>query len=152
VHIDPEPISGEASERGRELVDRVRSLQLRPETPAPLAWVAGGETTVTVRGPGRGGRNQELALAAALRMEQLDTRQVLLAAGTDGIDGSSEHAGAVVDPRTSSRIRAAGLDPRAALERNDSSSALEAAGDTLTTGPTGTNVCDLVVVIPTSAA
>jgi hydroxypyruvate reductase len=108
--------------------------------------VVGGETTVTVRGRGRGGRNHELALAAALGLEGLDSCAVL-AAGTDGIDGMTEAAGAVVDPLSASRMRAAGIDPVAALSDNDSGPALEASRDTITTGPTGTNVCDITMLL-----
>ncbi|RMF85365.1 MAG: glycerate kinase, partial [Nitrospirae bacterium] len=101
---------------------------------------------VTVRGRGRGGRNQELALAAALKLEGGPPR-VLLAAGTDGIDGLTDAAGAVVDAGTAGRIRAAGIDPAAALRDNDSGTALAACGDALVTGPTGTNVCDVTLLL-----
>jgi len=101
---------------------------------------------VMVRGPGIGGRNHELALAAAL---ELSGRRpvVILAAGTDGIDGLTEAAGAVVDPATVARARVAGIDPAAALDDNDSGPALAATGDAIRTGPTGTNVCDVVIVL-----
>jgi glycerate 2-kinase len=111
-----------------------------------MAFVAGGETTVTVHGQGIGGRNHELALAAAL---ELSGRRpcAILAAGTDGIDGLTAAAGAVVDPTTLARMRAAGVDAVAALEDNDSGQALAAAGDAIRTGPTGTNVCDVVLAL-----
>ncbi len=136
------PLVGEAAPRGRQLA----ALLLAAEPPGPFAGVLGGETTVTVRGGGRGGRNQELALAAALELEGGPPR-VLLAAGTDGVDGLTDAAGAVVDPGTAGRVRAAGIDPRAALAANDSGTALAAAGDALVTGPTGTNVCDLALLL-----
>jgi hydroxypyruvate reductase len=105
-----------------------------------------GETSVTVTGAGLGGRNQELALAAALELE--GAAGVLLAAfGTDGRDGPTAAAGGVADGGTAGRIRDAGLDPAALLCDNDSHRALAAAGDLLVTGPTGTNVADLVVVL-----
>ncbi len=105
------------------------------------AVVATGETTVTVRGSGRGGRNQEGALAAALAIEG---RPVTFAAiATDGIDGPTEAAGAVVDGGTTARIRSAGLDPGPLLDDNDSNRALSAAGALVETGPTGTNLGDL---------
>ena len=136
------PLAGEAAARGRQL----GALLLAAEPPGPFAGILGGETTVTVRGGGRGGRNQELALAAALELEGGPPR-VLLAAGTDGVDGLTDAAGAVVDPGTAGRVRAAGIDPRVALAANDSGTALAAAGDALVTGPTGTNVCDVTLLL-----
>lgn len=106
--------------------------------------VLAGETTVTVRGAGRGGRNQEAALAASLRID--GTEDVFVALGTDGVDGPTDAAGAYVDGTTADRIRAAGIDPRVALADNDSHSALQAAGALIRTGPTGINVADLWVV------
>ena len=113
----------------------------------PLALVASGETTVTVRGSGRGGRNQELALAFAIAAERqsLVAPWVLLSGGTDGIDGPTSAAGGLVDSSTLERMRAAGLDPLAALDDNDSNSALASSDDLLITGATGTNVADVVV-------
>lgn len=112
------------------------------------AAVLGGETTVAVRGadPGRGGRSLDLAGRLALA---IDGRAgvVALAAGTDGVDGSSSAAGAVVDGGTAARARAAGLELRAALAAFDTEPALAAAGDLLVTGPTGTNVGDLVLAL-----
>lgn len=143
------PLTGEAAARGRQL--GALAVALRPAR--RVALVLGGETTVTVRGRGRGGRSQELALAAAIELEG-SLGCALLAAGSDGLDGLSAHAGAVVDPTTCRRLRAAGHDPLAALVDNDSATALAACGDALVTGPTWTNVCDLVLVLAdgTSAA
>lgn len=109
-----------------------------------LVWA--GETTVTVRGDGRGGRNQEAALAAALAIEGTGT--TFLAAGTDGIDGPTDAAGAVVDGGTVPRGSAAGLDAWDHLARNDAYPYLAATGDLLVTGPTGTNVADLWICRP----
>jgi glycerate 2-kinase len=110
----------------------------------PLVLLWGGETTVVVRGDGVGGRNQELALAAAVHLD--GTEGVALAAlGTDGIDGPTPAAGAVVDGSTLERARAAGLDAVGHLRRNDAHTLLRAAGDLVVTGPTGTNVNDLVI-------
>ncbi len=107
--------------------------------------VYGGESTVRLpRDPGRGGRNQHLALAAA-RVLRGAPGLALLAAGTDGTDGPTDDAGALVDGGTWQRILDAGLDPGAALARADAGTALEAAGDLVHTGPTGTNVGDLVI-------
>ncbi|NOZ93945.1 MAG: hypothetical protein GXP47_04265, partial [Acidobacteria bacterium] len=136
------PLLGKATVRGRQLGGLARALRPR----RPTAHVFGGETTVTVHGDGRGGRNQELALAAALILDGSRGR-ILLAAGTDGIDGPTENAGGLADGGTAARIRGAGLNPAAALANNDAATALEAAGDALRTGPTGTNVCDLTVVL-----
>ena len=111
----------------------------------PTCEIYAGETTVTVTGGGTGGRNQEAALAAAIA---LDGREdiTFLAGGTDGIDGPTSAAGAVVDGTTVSRGAAAGLDAEASLADNDAHRFLEAAGDLLITGPTGTNVGDLWLV------
>lgn len=136
------PLAGEASARGRQLGALAAALAAT----RPTALVLGGETTVTVRGPGRGGRNQELALAAALQLARRRPA-VLLAGGTDGIDGHSDNAGALIDPGTVDRITGAAVDPLAALAANDSATALAAAGDILVTGPTGTNVCDVTIVL-----
>jgi len=108
-------------------------------------FVWGGETTVWLPpAPGRGGRNQQLALAAALAL-QGERGLTLLAAGTDGTDGPTGDAGAIVDGDTCQRIRDAGLDAEDCLTRADAGTALAAAGDLLHTGPTGTNVGDLVI-------
>ncbi len=112
--------------------------------PACLVW--GGETTVTVRGGGKGGRNQELALSAALALDGMSD-VALMALATDGTDGPTDAAGAVVDGRTANRARERGIDLRAALRENDSYPALGALGALLRTGPTGTNVNDLLVLL-----
>ncbi len=142
VEVAAEPLVGEAAECGREIAAAARTM----ESTAPAAVVMGGETTVTVRGSGSGGRNQELALAAAIGINDA-AAVVVLAAGTDGIDGASENAGAVVDATTCRRLQEMGLDPEALLTTNDSGTALEAVGDAIRTGPTGTNVCDLTLVL-----
>lgn len=105
--------------------------------------VAAGEVSVHVDGPGRGGRNQHAALLAARAIA--GTGDVFLALGTDGRDGGTEAAGAVVDGGTLDRVRSAGIDPDLALADFDSHRALEASGDLIVTGPTGTNVADLWV-------
>lgn len=113
---------------------------------SPLLMVAGGETTVEVRGRGLGGRNQEFALVAAEALAALP-RVVLLSAGTDGIDGPTDAAGAFVDGTTLARARALGLDWRAFLSRNDSYAFFGALGDLFRPGPTGVNVMDLKLVL-----
>ena len=108
--------------------------------------VSGGETTVHVRGPGRGGRNMELALAFAMEIAGAESI-TLLSAGTDGSDGPTDAAGAIVDGQTVPRALARGLDPRTYLERNDSYEFFRRAGGLLITGPTNTNVMDLQILL-----
>lgn len=140
-------VEGEAREVAGVVASIAKEIHAsgRPIAP-PACIVLGGETTVTVRGNGRGGRNQELALAAALALEGIDGVS-LMALATDGTDGPTDAAGGIVDGATASTIRAAGIDPVQALSENDSYPALESAGALLRTGPTGTNVNDLLVVL-----
>ena len=140
-------VEGEAREVARVVAALGRGVLAHGDpAPPPACLVLGGETTVTVRGNGRGGRNQELALAAALALEGTDGISVM-ALATDGSDGPTDSSGAIVDGATAAAIRAAGLDPASALAANDAYPALEAAGSQLKTGPTGTNVNDLTVVL-----
>ncbi len=108
----------------------------------PACLIAGGETTVTVRGAGRGGRCQEFALALVPELAAMRD-VVVLAAGTDGSDGPTDAAGALVDPATLIRARESGLDPRRALAENDSYPFFAGLGDLVVTGPTGSNLMDL---------
>ncbi len=143
-------LEGEAREVGKVMAGIAQSVARhgRPVA-APAVLLSGGETTVTVRGQGRGGRNVEclLGLAVALGGEP---RIWALAADTDGIDGAEEVAGAIVAPDSLARARAAGFDPRATLAANDAHSLFEALGDQVVTGPTLTNVNDFraVLVLP----
>ena len=141
--LEPEvsgrPITGPASEAGSRLGGASRELGNR------AALVGFGETTVLVDGPGRGGRNQELALAAAL--EIANTNALVGSIDTDGIDGPTGNAGAIVDGTTTDRGTALGLDAAKHLAAHDSATFLEAVGDVVVTGPTGTNVGDLIVAI-----
>lgn len=114
--------------------------------PPPCALVSGGEATVVVRGGGTGGPNQEFALAMAVELESVGG-WAALAVDTDGTDGPTDAAGGLVTGATASAIREAGTDPARALDENDAYAALEAAGALLKTGPTGTNVNDLRVVL-----
>jgi hydroxypyruvate reductase len=139
-------LRGEARDAGAAVAYALAAAsRARPGRPVCLLW--GGETTVTLRGAGRGGRNQELALAAALHLEALRRPGVVLSAGTDGIDGPTDAAGACVDATTAGRMRALGADPVRALAENDSYPALDAAGALLRTGPTHTNVMDVQVAL-----
>ena len=114
----------------------------------PACVIFGGETTVTIRGNGLGGRNQELALRMALAApSRLDRPFVFLSGGTDGRDGPTEAAGGLVDETSAARMRAAGIDPEALLANNDSNAALAASGDLLMTGATGTNVADVQILL-----
>ncbi len=113
---------------------------------APCALISGGEATVVVRGEGRGGPNQEFALALALALEGM-AGWAALAVDTDGTDGPTDAAGGLVTGSTAGAIRAAGVDPATALAANDAYPALRAGGALLMTGPTGTNVNDLRVML-----
>ncbi|HZE22310.1 MAG TPA: glycerate kinase [Desulfobaccales bacterium] len=140
-------LEGEAREVGRVLAAVGKEILLSGHPLRPPACVlAGGETTVTLRGPGQGGRNQELALASAIALDGLN-RLSLLAAGTDGTDGPTDAAGAVVDGATCARARAAGLDPGDFLARQDSYNFFAALGNLLITGPTRTNVMDIICLL-----
>jgi glycerate 2-kinase len=114
--------------------------------PPPACIIWGGETTVTLQGDGKGGRNQEFALASARIIDGLEN-VVVLSAGTDGTDGPTDAAGAIADGTTVTRAKAKGLDPLGYLRRNDSYHFLQALGDLVITGPTRTNVMDVYMVL-----
>ena len=139
-HLATRELQGEAREVARDLVVRARRLE------PPACLIAGGETTVTVKGSGRGGRCQEFALAAALELQPAD-RMTILAAGTDGTDGPTDAAGAIVDAESLGRGAGAGADARRALEDNDAYRFLAASGDLIVSGATRTNLLDLYVVL-----
>ncbi len=139
VHLHTQPLEGEAAVQGR-----VIAHYLREQAEAGL-HIWGGETTVVLPAqPGRGGRNQHLALAAALELAGTGGIN-LLATGTDGSDGPTEDAGAIVDGDTVRRGETEGLDARFALQQADAGHFLEASGDLVSTGVTGTNVMDIVL-------
>lgn len=140
-------MSGEAREVGTVLASIAIEAESsgRPAAP-PVCILAGGETTVTIRGKGKGGRNQELALSAAIVLDK--SRNIVISSvGTDGTDGPTDAAGGIVDSTTVSRARAIGMDPVEYLWANDSYHFLEKVGDLLITGPTGTNVMDLLLAL-----
>jgi glycerate 2-kinase len=120
--------------------------RMAQEVTKPHCRLYGGETVVKVRGSGKGGRSQELAVAAAQALEGTPGA-VLLAAGTDGTDGPTDAAGGLIDGNTASRARAAGIDPAQALSNNDSYPCLKATGDLVITGPTRTNVMDVQILL-----
>jgi hydroxypyruvate reductase len=134
-------LQGEAREVGRELAHRLRAESSKRTR--PFCLIAGGETTVTLRGKGKGGRNQELALSAVDELNGLEN-VVLVALATDGDDGPTDAAGAVVTGESAQRAESLGLDVADSLSRNDSYPFFRALGDLLQTGPTGTNVNDLI--------
>ena len=112
----------------------------------PACIIAGGETTVTVRGEGKGGRNQEMVLSAALHISGLaDT--IFLSGGTDGTDGPTDAAGGIVDGETSALGKENNIEIRDYLDRNDSYTYLKTVGGLLVTGPTGTNVMDIQILL-----
>ena len=132
----------QAREAGLFLAEIARTHQ-HPDK--PMAFIAGGETVVKIIGNGKGGRNQELALAAAPGISGCNA--AVFSVGSDGTDGPTDAAGGYVDGDTLATLRAAQIDPVDSLNQNDSYTALQAAGGLLFTGPTGTNVNDVAVVL-----
>ena len=133
-------IEGEAREVARAMAARTLA------TARPCVLLSGGETTVTVRGRGRGGRNAEFLLALAIALDGAPGIHAL-AADTDGIDGVGEVAGAIIGPDSLARARALGIDPAAALADNDAHAFFAALGDGIVTGPTFTNVNDFRAIL-----
>ena len=145
-------LQGEAREVGRVAAGLAQGIASGQSDFAPPAClVLGGETTVTIRGQGTGGRNQELALAAAIALEGYalppGVEVAVVSLGTDGTDGPTDAAGGIATADSIARAKALGLDARAALDANDSYHLLGALGDLIVTGPTQTNVNDLVAVL-----
>lgn len=140
-------IEGESRQVARVMAGMAKQV-VRHGQPvaAPCVLISGGETTVTVSGDGRGGRNVEFALALALELEGL-TGVSAIAADTDGVDGAEDVAGAIIDPDTLVRARDAGLDAADSLRRNDGHGFFEAMGDQVITGPTLTNVNDFRAIL-----
>jgi hydroxypyruvate reductase len=140
-------MEGEAREAGRFHAAVAREIVLRDQPfDRPVLLLSGGETTVTLHGSGRGGRNTEFLLSAAMGLEGLDAVH-LLAADTDGIDGSEDNAGAFADGTTAARLRLMGEDPKMLLANNDAYTAFSLVGDLFVPGPTGTNVNDFRAVL-----
>jgi hydroxypyruvate reductase len=137
-------LHGEARECARSFCARLRKAAEALSPGHAVVMIAGGETTVHVLGSGKGGRNQEFALAAAMELAG-EGSMAVLAAGTDGIDGPTDAAGAYADGTTAARAASLGIDPGAHLSRNDAYPFFEALGDLIVTGPTGTNVADLAI-------
>ncbi|NHZ47076.1 glycerate kinase type-2 family protein, partial [Nitratidesulfovibrio liaohensis] len=143
-------MTGEARVRARELVEEAASAaEGLPHPEGPFCLLAGGETTVTITGGGLGGRNQEMALAAAIRMDELADCQhiAMLCAGTDGTDGPTDAAGGYASGSTLCVARECGVDAHGHLADNDAYNFLDRTGHLLRTGPTLTNVMDLAVLL-----
>ena len=145
--VTDDAVTGEASEVGRKHAAAAVEARAhgRPARP-PVALISGGETTVTVRGGGKGGRNTEYLLSLAIALDGLEDTWAL-SCGTDGIDGTEDNAGAIVTPDTLSRARSKGLDPEASLANNDAYTVFRALGDLVVTGPPRTNVNDYRVIL-----
>jgi glycerate-2-kinase len=140
-------LEGEAREVGTALAALVKEVMASCNLlPPPVGIVVGGETTVTVTGRGKGGRNQELALAAALRIEGLD-KVVIASISTDGVDGPTDAAGALVDGETMRHSKGLGLEAGMFMKNNDSYEFFSRVGGLIYTGPTGTNVNDVTMII-----
>jgi len=146
VHVIGDPIVGESREAARRFADTVARLSSRNDSRphAPICVVGGGETTVHVKGSGLGGRNQEFALSLA---PALSGTFAAASVGTDGIDGPTDAAGAIVDSTTAERAAARHLDAQQFLNNNDSFHFFSALDDLVRTGPTGTNVGDVQVAL-----
>jgi hydroxypyruvate reductase len=140
-------IEGEAREVAKVMAAIAKSLSVEGWPCAkPACLIAGGETTVTLQGEGKGGRNQELALAAAIALDGWEG-VTIVALATDGTDGPTDAAGAIIDGTTVARAGAAGMSAEAYLARNDSYTFFDRLGDLIRTGPTNTNVNDLTFVL-----
>ncbi len=147
AHILGDSLEGEARDLGKAMAGIARQVALRGQPfEAPCVLLSGGETTVTVRGAGRGGRNVEFLLSLAVA---LDGRAGVhaIAGDTDGVDGAEEIAGALVTPDTLARAWASGVNPRASLDANDGHGFFRALGDSVITGPTLTNVNDFRAIL-----
>jgi len=136
-------LDGEAQEKGRFLVDKVLNYM----NSKSRVFISGGETTVTIHGDGKGGRNQEMILGSVRDLFEKDV--VFASFATDGVDGMSDAAGAIADGFTLSRALSKGLDPDVFLRNNNSSEFFKNLDDLFMTGPTGTNVMDVQIVIRT---
>ncbi len=137
-------LSRDAEQVGRDLIDHLCRVQGKR-----TCIIGGGEPVVAVKGNGKGGRAQHCALAAAIELDRrgADRHIAGLFAGTDGVDGPTEAAGAIISATTVRRALEAGIEPQGMLSRNDSYSLFKALGDLIVIGPTGTNVSDIFVGI-----
>ena len=144
THIVTTSMTGEASEKGREIARNAIDFASSPHE--KTVFIYGGETTVTIKGNGKGGRNQEIALSAAIELR--NQKDILIfSLGSDGTDGPTDAAGGMADGQSYEKMCFAGISPEEYLENNDSYNALKSIGDLIITGPTGTNVNDITVSI-----
>ena len=144
THIVTTSMTGEAYEKGREIARNAIEFAKTPHE--KTVFIYGGETTVTIKGKGKGGRNQEIALSAAIELK--NTEDILIfSLGSDGTDGPTDAAGGMADGMTYEKMMSAGISPEEYLQDNNSYNALKTIGDIIITGPTGTNVNDITVVI-----
>ncbi len=139
-------IIGEAREAGKFLAKKAIEIKESSIENKKKCLISGGETTVTIKGNGKGGRNMELALSFAQQIENIEGI-TLLSAGTDGTDGPTDAAGAIVDGQTISKAKAVGLDPDKYLNNNDSYTFLQRIDELFITGPTYTNVMDIQIIL-----
>ena len=144
VRVVDTPTGGEARDAGRQLVQNARAT---PPIGGATCLIASGETTVTVKGDGKGGRNQEFVLAAAGSLAMGPELMLLASVGTDGIDGPTDAAGAIASSTTNARLAALGIDVEDVLARNDSYTALDRLDDLIRWGATLTNVGDLHIML-----
>jgi glycerate 2-kinase len=139
-------LSGEAAVVARDLAGRALEIRQALSPGRQVCLLAAGKTTVTINGGGQGGRNTELALAFALESRDLEGI-TLLSAGTDGTDGPTDAAGTLADGQTVAQALGLGLDPRSYLADNDSYTFFKKIDDLVITGPTGTNVMDIQLIL-----
>lgn len=142
THVEKEQFDGEAKDLAKRLIQKTKKISLEKK---PVCVIFGGESTVTVEGKGKGGRNQEMALAALKEIRD-DKNIVFLSASSDGVDGNSDAAGAVVGRDTFLKAQKEKLDIDEYLKNNDSNSFFQKTGDLIVTGPSGTNVIDMVMI------
>ena len=152
TQIYSEQLCGIAREEAEKLAIYASTLTSRnagASSPKPIALLAGGETTVQLKGNGKGGRNQEFALAfvCAAEKHHLTGQWTLLSGGTDGRDGPTDAAGGIVNAHSLTTMINAGINPNEYLNNNDSYAALHSSNDLLMTGATGTNVADLQILL-----
>ncbi len=146
-YILGDSLEGEARDLGKAMAGIARQVATRGQPfAAPCVLLSGGETTVTLRGSGRGGRNVEFLLSLAVGLDGLPGVHAM-AGDTDGVDGAEEIAGAVLAPDTLARAWALGINPRASLDNNDGHGFFQALGDSVVTGPTLTNVNDFRAIV-----
>lgn len=144
-------LKGEAKEVAKVLASIIKaSINLGEPLNSPFALLVGGESTVTVRGKGVGGRNQELCLSLLIELKEIKSQLVAICIGSDGIDGNSPSAGAIITNNTYEKAKVAGLTPEDYLVNNDSYTFFDKLGLTIKTGPTGTNVNDFIIILGNS--